>query len=55
MSTIAGQVRRIVYLSAMSVHDGAPVGQNGIWGRVEQVIEQSGAEWTFLRASHFRP
>jgi uncharacterized protein YbjT (DUF2867 family) len=50
---IAGQTRRIVYLSAISVHDGAPPGQNGVWGQVEQAIRQSGAEWTFLRASGF--
>jgi uncharacterized protein YbjT (DUF2867 family) len=50
---IAGQTRRIVYLSAISVHDGAPPEQNGVWGQVEQAIRRSGAEWTFLRAGGF--
>jgi len=50
---IAGQVRRIVYLSAISVHDGAPPEENGVWGQVEQAIRRSGAEWTFLRAGGF--
>ena len=53
VDAIAGQVRRIVYLSAMSVRDGAPPEENGVWGQVEQVIEQSGAEWVFLRAGGF--
>src|ERR1035438_9474631 len=53
VDAIAGQVRRIVYLSAMSVHDGAPPEENGVWGQVEQAIEHSAAEWTFLRASGF--
>jgi uncharacterized protein YbjT (DUF2867 family) len=50
---IAGQVRRMVYLSAISVHDGASPEENGVWGQVEQVIRQYAAEWTFLRASGF--
>ena len=53
VGAIAGQVRRIVYLSAISVHDGAPPEENGVWGQVEQVIRQSGAEWTLLRAGGF--
>jgi uncharacterized protein YbjT (DUF2867 family) len=53
VAALAGQVRRIVYLSASSVRDDAPLGQNGVWGQVEQVIEQSGAEWVFLRAGGF--
>lgn len=47
VGALAGQVRRIVYLSAMSVRDGAPPADNGVWGQVEQAIRQSGAEWTF--------
>jgi uncharacterized protein YbjT (DUF2867 family)/ketosteroid isomerase-like protein len=50
---IAAHVRRIVYLSAMSVHDEAAPEDNGVWGQVEQSIERSGAEWTFLRAGGF--
>jgi uncharacterized protein YbjT (DUF2867 family) len=50
---IAAHVRRIVYLSAMSVDDRAAPEDNGVWGQVEHAIEQSGAEWTFLRAGGF--
>ena len=50
---IAGRVRRMVYLSAISVHDGAPPEENGVWGHVEQAIRQHAAEWTFLRAGGF--
>jgi uncharacterized protein YbjT (DUF2867 family) len=50
---IAGQVRRVVYLSAISVHDGAGPKENGVWGHVEQAIRQHAAEWTFLRAGGF--
>jgi uncharacterized protein YbjT (DUF2867 family) len=53
VAAIAGQVRRVVYLSASAVHDGAPPGQNGVWGQVEQAVERAAAEWTFLRASGF--
>jgi uncharacterized protein YbjT (DUF2867 family) len=53
VSAIAGHVRRIVFLSAISVHDGAPPEANGVWGEVEHAVEQSGAEWTFLRAGGF--
>jgi uncharacterized protein YbjT (DUF2867 family) len=53
VAALAGQVSRIVYLSASSVRDEAPAEQNGVWGQVEQVIEQSGAEWVFLRAGGF--
>jgi uncharacterized protein YbjT (DUF2867 family) len=53
VAAIAGQVRRIVYLSASSVHDGASPRENGVWGQVEQAVEHAAAEWTFLRASGF--
>ncbi len=53
VAAIAGHVRHIVFLSAISVHDGAPPEANGVWGQVEQAIEQSGTEWTFLRAGGF--
>jgi uncharacterized protein YbjT (DUF2867 family) len=50
---LAGQVRRIVYLSAISVQDGVAPEENGVWGQVEHAIEQSGVDWTFLRAGGF--
>jgi uncharacterized protein YbjT (DUF2867 family)/ketosteroid isomerase-like protein len=53
VDAIAGQVRRIVYLSAISVRDGAPAEENGVWGQVEQAIRRSATEWTFLRAGGF--
>jgi len=53
VAAIAGHVRHIVFLSAISVHDGAPPEANGVWGQVEQAIEQSGTEWTFLRVGGF--
>jgi uncharacterized protein YbjT (DUF2867 family) len=51
VDVIAKHARRIVYLSAMSVRDDRELSANGVWGQVEHLIEQSGAEWTFLRAS----
>jgi len=53
VAALAGQVRRIVYLSAISVHDGAPAEENGVWGELERAVEGSGASWTFLRAGGF--
>jgi ketosteroid isomerase-like protein len=53
VAALAGHVRRIVFLSASSVRDGASPAENGVWGQVEQVIERSGTEWVFLRAGGF--
>jgi uncharacterized protein YbjT (DUF2867 family) len=53
VDALAGQVRRIVFLSAINVRDGGTPEENGMWGEVEQAIERSGAEWTFLRAGGF--
>lgn len=53
VTALAKHVRRIVYLSAISVRDDAPPEENGVWGRVEQAVERSGADWTFLRAGGF--
>jgi uncharacterized protein YbjT (DUF2867 family) len=50
---LASQVGHIVYLSAISVRDGAPAEENGVWGQVEQAIERHAARWTFLRAGGF--
>jgi uncharacterized protein YbjT (DUF2867 family) len=52
VAALASQVPRIVYLSAISVRDEAPP-EHGMWGQVEQAIERSGADWTFLRAGGF--
>ncbi|WP_166347243.1 SDR family oxidoreductase [Phytoactinopolyspora limicola] len=43
--------RRVVFLSALE--DAANQRPTGFWGEVEELIEQSGVEWTFLRASGF--
>jgi uncharacterized protein YbjT (DUF2867 family) len=50
---LATHVRRVVYLSAMSVRDDREPQANGIWGAIEQLIQQSGLAWTFLRAGGF--
>jgi uncharacterized protein YbjT (DUF2867 family) len=53
LEAIARHARRVVYLSATAVHDDRELQENGIWGQIEQLIEQSGLAWTFLRASGF--
>lgn len=54
VAAVIGQPgRRVVYVSAMSVRDDVPLERNGVWGRVEDAIRRSGADWTFLRASGF--
>jgi uncharacterized protein YbjT (DUF2867 family) len=49
VSVLARHARRIVYLSA----EAAASRPDSVWARVEQAIERSGAEWTFLRATGF--
>lgn len=46
VQTLADDVDRIVYLSAISA-------DSGFWGEVERLVERSGVEWTFLRAGGF--
>jgi len=46
VDAITKQARRVVYLSAMSA-------ENGFWGEVEDAIERSGVDWTFLRPGGF--
>jgi uncharacterized protein YbjT (DUF2867 family) len=53
VAALAGQVRKVVYLSAMNVRDDQPAAENGVWGAVEQLVERSGLRWTFLRAGGF--
>jgi uncharacterized protein YbjT (DUF2867 family) len=50
---LASQVRRVVYLSAISVQDGVAPEESGVWGQVEHAVQQTEAEWTFLRAGGF--
>jgi uncharacterized protein YbjT (DUF2867 family) len=48
---LSEHARRVVYLSAMGGRDGErPV---GFWGEIEGLIERTGLESTFLRASGF--
>ncbi len=49
VKAVARQVPRIVYLSAQAA-DGQP---GSFWATVEQLIEASAAEWTFLRPAGF--
>nr|WP_216853660.1 NAD(P)H-binding protein [Phytoactinopolyspora halotolerans] len=51
VGAIARHARRVVYLSAMSGNgDERP---DGFWGEIEELIERSGVEWTFLRGGGF--
>ncbi|PSK98673.1 uncharacterized protein YbjT (DUF2867 family) [Haloactinopolyspora alba] len=51
VDAIARHARRVVYLSAMADAGGAR--PDGFWGRIEELIEAAGLEWTFLRAGGF--
>jgi uncharacterized protein YbjT (DUF2867 family) len=53
VDAVAGQARRVVYVSAMSVRDDLPPAANGVWGQVEAAIRSTHLDWTFLRASGF--
>jgi uncharacterized protein YbjT (DUF2867 family) len=53
VAAIARHARRVVYVSAFSVRDGADVAQNGVWGEIEDLVRRSGVAWTFLRAGGF--
>jgi uncharacterized protein YbjT (DUF2867 family) len=46
VATITRRVRKVVYLSAAGA-------EHGFWGDVESAIEQSGADWVFLRPGGF--
>jgi uncharacterized protein YbjT (DUF2867 family) len=43
VEAIGERARRIVYLSAINA-------EAGFWGRIEQAVEATGADWTFLRS-----
>ena len=49
VAALARHVGRIVYLSAEAVEHR----DRSFWGDVEQVVEGSGVEWTFLRPTGF--
>ncbi|ADB35246.1 NmrA family protein [Kribbella flavida DSM 17836] len=53
VAALTEQVPRVVYLSAMNVDDSQPAELNGVWGEVEQLLVESGADWTFLRPGGF--
>ena len=49
VEVLARHVRRIVYLSAEAVARRP----DSVWGRMERLVEASGAAWTFLRPTGF--
>lgn len=54
LDTVSKRARRIVYLSSLSVRDNLAQQADPITAfhaAIEQMIEQSGLEWTFLRSS----
>lgn len=53
VDVLAKYVSRIVYLSASGVQDDQPPEANGVWGVVEDLVQRTGLEWTFLRAGGF--
>ncbi|MGC4937778.1 NAD(P)H-binding protein [Kribbella sp. DT2] len=53
VAALTEQVSRVVYLSALNVDDDQPAEQNGVWGQVEELIVESGADWTFVRPGGF--
>jgi uncharacterized protein YbjT (DUF2867 family) len=53
VNVLARHVRHLVYLSAGTVVDGREAVTEGVWSAVEALIERSGVDWTFLRASGF--
>jgi uncharacterized protein YbjT (DUF2867 family) len=52
IDALAGHARQIVYLSAAGADEHAD-GILGSHGRLERLIERSGARWTFLRSGGF--
>ncbi|GAA3555446.1 SDR family oxidoreductase [Kribbella ginsengisoli] len=52
VTALTKQVSRIVYLSSMSVRDADPAA-GGVWGELELLLTDAGADWTFLRPGGF--
>jgi uncharacterized protein YbjT (DUF2867 family) len=52
-TAIADHARHVVHVSAMHVRDDRTPEENGVWGRVEAAVRDTGVDWTFLRASGF--
>ncbi|MFG2039911.1 NAD(P)H-binding protein [Dactylosporangium sp. NPDC048998] len=52
-AAMAGEARRVAYVSALTVRDDRPPAESGVWGEVEDAIRRTGVAWTFLRASGF--
>ncbi len=53
VTALASAVSHIVYLSSAQLQDGTKGVMPGVWAGVEEAIEATGAEWTFLRAGAF--
>ncbi|MET9535580.1 MULTISPECIES: NAD(P)H-binding protein [unclassified Streptomyces] len=50
---IAEQARRVVFVSSIGVHLGLERRDNNCHAYLEELIEETGVEWTFLRTSGF--
>ncbi len=51
VDAVARHARRIVYLSASAGPENRR--PDGFWGEIEELVERTGLEWTFLRAGGF--
>ena len=49
VGALARRAAHVVYLSAEAVQRRP----DGVWGRIERLVEDSGVEWTFLRPTGF--
>jgi uncharacterized protein YbjT (DUF2867 family) len=52
VTALTKQVRRLVYLSSMSVSDTDPAA-SGVWGELEVLLTDAGADRTFIRPGGF--
>jgi len=53
VTALAGHVSRVVYLSAARLQRDTDGAMEGVWSDVEALIEDSGVDWTFVRAGGF--